>query len=62
MDWEQMYNRSVEDHQQTLRDLQVCEQRLASFKLYAWRSVGGSIWLHKTSEDDAPLYTVEESV
>lgn len=25
----------------------------------AWRSVGGSIWGHKTSEDDEPLYGAE---
>lgn len=25
---------------------------------YAWMAVGGSIWRHKTSEDDVPLYTV----
>jgi hypothetical protein len=24
---------------------------------YAWMAVGGSIWRHKTSEDDVPLYT-----
>ena len=24
---------------------------------YAWMSVGGSIWRHKTREDDVPLYT-----
>ena len=24
---------------------------------YAWIAVGGTIWNHKTSEDDAPLYT-----
>ena len=24
---------------------------------YAWMAVGGTIWRHKTSEDDAPLYT-----
>ena len=24
---------------------------------YAWMSVGGSIWRHKTTEDDVPLYT-----
>jgi len=24
---------------------------------YAWMAVGGTIWLHKTSEDDVPLYT-----
>lgn len=26
-------------------------------KPYAWMAVGGSIWRHKTSEDDVPLYT-----
>lgn len=25
----------------------------------AWRAVGGSIWRHKTSEDDEPLYGAE---
>ena len=24
---------------------------------YAWIAVGGTIWNHKTSEDDEPLYT-----
>ena len=24
---------------------------------YAWIAVGGTIWNHKTSEDDTPLYT-----
>jgi hypothetical protein len=24
---------------------------------YAWMAVGGTIWNHKTSEDDVPLYT-----
>jgi hypothetical protein len=24
---------------------------------YAWMAVGGTIWNHKTSEDDTPLYT-----
>jgi hypothetical protein len=24
---------------------------------YAWQAVGGTIWNHKTSEDDRPLYT-----
>jgi hypothetical protein len=24
---------------------------------YAWVAVGGTIWNHKTSEDDTPLYT-----
>ena len=24
---------------------------------YAWMAVGGTIWRHKTSEDDVPLYT-----
>ena len=24
---------------------------------YAWMSLGGTIWRHKTSEDDVPLYT-----
>ncbi len=24
---------------------------------YAWMAVGGSIWRHKTSEDDVPLFT-----
>jgi len=23
---------------------------------YAWQAVGGTIWNHKTSEDDTPLY------
>ena len=23
---------------------------------YAWQAVGGTIWNHKTSEDDVPLY------
>ena len=23
---------------------------------YAWQDVGGTIWNHKTSEDDTPLY------
>ena len=23
---------------------------------YAWQAVGGTIWNHKTSEDDRPLY------
>ena len=26
-------------------------------KPYAWQAVGGTIWNHKTSEDDTPLYT-----
>lgn len=26
-------------------------------KPYAWMAVGGTIWRHKTSEDDVPLYT-----
>jgi hypothetical protein len=26
-------------------------------KPYAWMAVGGTIWNHKTSEDDTPLYT-----
>lgn len=26
-------------------------------KPYAWIAVGGTIWNHKTSEDDEPLYT-----
>ena len=26
-------------------------------KPYAWQAVGGTIWNHKTSEDDVPLYT-----
>ena len=26
-------------------------------KPYAWQAVGGTIWNHKTSEDDRPLYT-----
>lgn len=26
---------------------------------YAWRAVGGSIWGHKTSEDDTPMYDLE---
>ena len=25
-------------------------------KPYAWQAVGGTIWNHKTSEDDKPLY------
>jgi hypothetical protein len=25
-------------------------------KPYAWQAVGGTIWNHKTSEDDVPLY------
>lgn len=25
-------------------------------KVYAWQAVGGTIWNHKTSEDDRPLY------
>ena len=25
-------------------------------KPYAWQAVGGTIWNHKTSEDDTPLY------
>ena len=25
-------------------------------KPYAWQAVGGTIWTHKTSEDDRPLY------
>ena len=24
---------------------------------YAWMAVGGTIWNHKTREDDVPLYT-----
>ena len=24
---------------------------------YAWQAVGGTIWNHKTREDDVPLYT-----
>jgi hypothetical protein len=24
---------------------------------YAWLAVGGTIWNHKTREDDVPLYT-----
>jgi len=24
---------------------------------YAWMAKGGTIWNHKTSEDDVPLYT-----
>ena len=24
---------------------------------YAWMAKGGTIWNHKTSEDDTPLYT-----
>jgi len=24
---------------------------------YAWMAVGGTIWPHKTREDDVPLYT-----
>ena len=27
---------------------------------YAWQAVGGTIWNHKTSEDDVPLYTKPE--
>ena len=27
---------------------------------YAWMAVGGTIWNHKTSEDDVPLYTKQE--
>ena len=27
---------------------------------YAWQAVGGTIWNHKTSEDDRPLYTKTE--
>ena len=27
---------------------------------YAWQAVGGTIWNHKTSEDDTPLYTKQE--
>ena len=27
---------------------------------YAWQAVGGTIWNHKTSEDDTPLYTKPE--
>jgi hypothetical protein len=27
---------------------------------YAWRSVGGSIWNHKTSPDDEPLYSGDQ--
>ena len=27
---------------------------------YAWQAVGGTIWDHKTSEDDTPLYTKPE--
>ena len=27
---------------------------------YAWIAVGGTIWNHKTSEDDRPLYTKPE--
>jgi hypothetical protein len=26
-------------------------------KPYAWEDVNGTIWNHKTSEDDVPLYT-----
>ena len=26
-------------------------------ELNAWQAVGGTIWNHKTSEDDTPLYT-----
>ena len=26
---------------------------------YAWMAVGGTIWPHKTSEDDVPLYTAK---
>ena len=26
-------------------------------KPYAWQAVNGTIWNHKTSEDDTPLYT-----
>ena len=29
-------------------------------KPYAWQAVGGTIWNHKTSEDDIPLYTKQE--
>ena len=27
---------------------------------YAWQDVGGTIWNHKTSEDDTPLYTKQK--
>ena len=27
---------------------------------YAWQAVGGTIWNHKTSEDDTPLYTKQK--
>lgn len=33
------------------------EEGLGQVQPVAWQAVGGSIWGHKTSEDDRPLYT-----
>jgi hypothetical protein len=40
--------------QQTLEEL--AEQQ----EPYAWMAVGGTIWRHKTTEDDVPLYTAPQ--
>lgn len=37
--------------------LATIQSEIKEDKPYAWMAVGGSIWRHKTSEDDVPLYT-----
>ena len=37
------------------------EEGLGQVQPVAWQAVGGSIWGHKTSEDDRPLYTAPEA-
>jgi hypothetical protein len=36
------------------------EEGLGQVQPVAWQAVGGSIWGHKTSEDDRPLYTAPQ--
>ena len=36
---------------------EMIDKGLGQVQPVAWQAIGGSIWNHKTSEDDRPLYT-----
>lgn len=36
---------------------EMIDKGLGQVQPVAWQATGGSIWAHKTSEDDRPLYT-----
>ena len=50
-------NEAIED---LIVALNADKEQPAEQEPYAWMAVGGTIWRHKTTEDDVPLYTAPQ--